>query len=290
MDDVSGATRVQNHLTTLAREEFLARLRADARITVRLRECVASIGLPAIERDIADFLDRVARRFGLSRRADLVRATRPPHTPIEDLLPEWDSLQGRLYTAYDRADEVLEAVGAYVCDAWQMPWGWLVCRLTNDMFEQAFARALGIRFVHQRASYLNDDLYGGFVPHVTFPGFETIHGESLDEAIQRRMDAAHEDCNTLRAMALTGPGDLPKGRLRKDQESNTRRNVRWLYEERVCQKKKYEIAKVHHAERPDKKDHLRPFTKCSCYQNVKDGIEDAQRLLGGMSPYFFRPR
>jgi hypothetical protein len=285
MHAVSGETRAKNHLVTLAREELLSCLRTDERLTAHLQEWGASVGLPAIEHDIADFLDRVARHFGLSRRADLARTPRPSHIPIEDLLPEWYRLQDRLYAAYGRAGEVVEFARVCVCE-WQLPWPWLAYRLAYEMFEQAHERALGVTFVRRRTSYLDDYVHGPLVPHVTFPGFETKNGELLDEAIQRRMEAAREDCNTLRAMAITSPLDLPKGRLRKDQESKTRRKVRWVYEERACQKARYQIAKAHHAERPDK-DHKGAFPKsCSCRQNVKDGIADAERMLG-MSPYIF---
>jgi hypothetical protein len=285
MYDVSGETRAQNHLITLARDTLLSYLHTDARITAHLQEWRASIGLPEIEHDIADFLDRVARRFGLARRGDLARHRRTPDTPIEDLLPEWYRLQARLYAAYGRVREVVEVACACVCE-WKLPWPWLAFRLTFDLFEQAHERAVGITFVRQRTSYLDDHVWGPWVPHMTFPGFETRDGEPLHEAIQRRMDAAREDCNILRAMAIASPVDLPKGRRQGDQESKTRRNVRWVYEERICQKSRYEIAKAHHAERPDKTRHKKAFPKCSCRQNVIDGIEAAERVLG-MSPYNF---
>jgi hypothetical protein len=286
MHAVSGDTRVQNHLSTLARETLLSYLRTDERLTAYLQEWSASIGLPEIERDISDFLDRVVRRFGLSRRADLARFVRPPHIPIKDFLPEWYCLQARLYAAYDRAGEVMDVACRYVRDELQLPWPWLAFRLTFDLFEQAHERALGVTFVRRRTSYLDDHVHGPLVPHVTFPGFETRDGEPLDEAIQRCMDAAREHCNTLRAMAPAVPGDLPKGRFWTVQESNTRRNIRWFYEHRICHKRKYQIAKAYHAERSDS-GHEGAFpSSCSCRQNVIDGIEAAERLLG-MSPYNF---
>jgi hypothetical protein len=286
MHAVSGDTRVQNHLITLARETLLSYLRTDERLTAYLQEWSANIGLPEIERDISDFLDRVVRRFGLSRRADLARLPRTPHIPIEDFFPEWYRLQTRLYAAYDRAGEVVDVACTYVRDELQLPWPWLAFRLAFDLFEQAHERALGITFVRQRPSYLDDYVYGPVVPHVTFPGFETKDGEPLDEAINRCIDAAREHCNTLRAMAHVLPGDLPKGMLRTDQEGNTRRNIRWFYEHRICQKAKYQIAKAHHAERTDN-GHEGAFPRsCSCRQNVTDGIEAAERVLG-MSPYNF---
>ena len=281
MYDVSGETRVESHLITLARGILLSHVRTDEHLAARLQDWSASIGLPAIEHDIADFLDRVARRLSLSRRGDLARHRRTPDTLIEDFLPEWDGLQDRLYAAYGRAGEVVDAAWMCIRDELQLPCPWLAFRLTYDLFDQAHERALGATFIRQRTSYLDDCVYGPFVPHVTFPGFETTHGERLDEAIQRYMDAVREHCNTLRSMAI----GLPKGVLRKDHEGNTRRNVRWVYEHRVCQKRRYQIAKAYHAERPNK-DHDGVFPRCSCYQNVKDGIKDAERLLG-MSPDIF---
>jgi hypothetical protein len=286
MHDVSGETRVQNHLVTIARETLLSYLRSDARLAAYLQEWSASIGLPEIERDIFDFLDRVVRRFGLSRHADLARFRRPPHISIEDFLPEWYRLKARLYAAYNRSGEVVDLACTYVGNELQLPWPWLAFRLSFDLFEQAHERALGITFVRHRTSYLDDYVYGPHVPRVTFPAFETKDGEPLDEAIRRRMNAAREDCNTLRAMACALPEALPKGMLRTDQEGNTRRNVRWFYDHRICQKTKYQIAKAYHAERSDN-GHEGVFpSSCSCRQNVTNGIEAAERLLG-MSPYIF---
>jgi hypothetical protein len=286
MHAVSGDTRVQRHLSTLARETLLSHLRTDERLTAYLLEWSASIGLSEIERDISDFLDRVARRFGLSRRADLARFVRPPHIPIEDFLPEWYRLQARLYAAYNRAGEVMDVACTYVCDELQLPWPWLAFRLSSDLFEQAHERAIGVMLVRRRASYLDDYVHGPLVPHVTFPGFETRDGEPLDEAIRRCMDAAREHCNILPAMARAAPDGLTKGKLLKPQEDNTQRYVRWFYDHRICQKRKYQIAKAHHAERTDN-SHDRAFPRfCSCRQNVIDGIKAAERLLR-MSPYNF---
>jgi hypothetical protein len=198
-------------------------------------------------------------------------------------LPQWYRLQARLYAAYDRAGEVMDVACTYVRDELQLPWRWLAFRLSFDLFEQAHERALGVTFVRRRTSYLDDYVHGPLVPHVTFPGFETRDGEPLAEAIQRCMDATREHCNTLRAMA--SEGDLPKGVLRKDQESNTRRNVQWFYDYHIRGKAKYQLAKAHHAERSD--NHEGAFPKsCSCRRNVFDAIEDAERVLG-MSPYNF---
>ena len=286
MHAVSGDTRVQRHLSTLARETLLSHLRTDERLTAYLLEWSASIGLPEIERDISDFLDRVARRFSLSRRADLARFVRPPHIPIEDFLPEWYRLKARLYAAYNRAGEVMDVACTYVCDELQLPWPWLAFRLSFDLFEQAHERAIGGMFVRRRASYLDDHLYAPLVPHVTFPGFETRDGEPLKVAIQRCMDAAREHCNTLEAMARPLPGSLPKSKPRTDREDKTRRNVRWFYDHRICQKRKYQIAKAYHTQRTDNR-HKGAFpSSCSCKQNVIDGIKAAERLLG-MTPYNF---
>jgi hypothetical protein len=257
MHAVSGETRVQRHLSTLARETLLSHLRTNERLTAYLQEWSASIGLPEIERDISDFLDQVARRFGLSRRGSLVGLPRPAHMPIEDFLPQWYRLQARLYAAYDRAGEVMDVACTYVRDELQLPWPWLAFRLSFDLFDQAHERAIGITFVRRSSSYLDDYVYGPHVPHVTFPAFETRDGEPLEVAIRRCMDAAREHCNTLRAMARLLPGDLPKGMLRTDQEGNTRRNVWWFYEHRICQKTKYQIAKAYHAERSDNANRVR---------------------------------
>ena len=94
----SGKTRAENHLIIIARDEFLSSWLADDRMTACLDAWRASVGLPAIVPDIANFLDRVAERYGFSHRADLGRIPPPPGTPIEDLLPEWCALQDRPYT------------------------------------------------------------------------------------------------------------------------------------------------------------------------------------------------
>jgi hypothetical protein len=89
---VSGQNRAENHLITIARDEFLRCWLADERMTARLRTWSATIGLPEIINDVAEFLDRVADRYGFSVRADLGRIPRPPHISVEDLLPEWYGL------------------------------------------------------------------------------------------------------------------------------------------------------------------------------------------------------
>jgi hypothetical protein len=119
---VSGRDRAENHLITIAREEFLSCWLADEHMTARLQTWSASIGLPAIVTDVADFLDRVTERYGFSRHADLWRIPRPIHVSIEDFLPEWCTLQDRLYAAYRRSPEVRDAACTYVHDELQQPW------------------------------------------------------------------------------------------------------------------------------------------------------------------------
>ena len=107
----------------------------------------------------AAFLDRVADRYGLSRRGDLGRTARPPHISVEDDLPEWYGLQDRLYAAYRRSPEVRNAACTYVSDDLQQPWPWLAYRLTHHVFEQAWEDALGITMIHQRTSHI-DAMHG----------------------------------------------------------------------------------------------------------------------------------
>jgi hypothetical protein len=280
MYDVSGKTRVEKQLRTIAREELLACLRTNQQLTALLQEWSVNVGLPAIEHDIADFLDRVARRFGLARRGDLARHRRTPDTPIEDLLPEWYRLQDRLYTAYRRAGEVMGAAEACVRDAWQLPWLWLACRLAFDLFTQAHERALGVTFVRQRTSYLDDHVWGSYLPPVSFLGFKHKDWGLLDQAIQQFWDAAREIVDNMRAMAVTVPGDLPKGQWREDRERKTRRNVQWFYEYRICGKSAYEIAHARHANMGEK--HPKAFPKsCSCRKTVTMGLKVAEQLLSG---------
>jgi hypothetical protein len=103
---VCGETRAQKRLITLAQDEFFAYVLKDEQILCHLQQSSASIGLSEITTDIAAFLDRVAERYGFSRRGDLGRIPRPPHISVEDLLPEWYGLQDRLYAAYRRSSEV----------------------------------------------------------------------------------------------------------------------------------------------------------------------------------------
>jgi hypothetical protein len=284
MHAVSGETRVKNHLITIAREEFLSCLLTNEGVTSRLQGWCANIGLPEIEHDIADFLDRVAQRLDLSHRATLGRTPPPPRTRIEDLLPEWDRLQGRLYTAYCRAPEVVEAACVYVHDELRQSWPWLAFRLTHDMFEQAWERAMGITLVGRRVSYLDDNIFGPLVQPFRSV-FETRTGETVTEAKQRRMAEAEEDCNNMQAMESAAPFNLPKGSLRRDQEPNTRRNTRWLFQFLVCKESKYRIAKAYHGDRRGGRQH-KEWPSCSCQGDVRDGIKGAQVLLD-LTPHHF---
>ena len=165
---VSGRTRAENHLITIAREEFVLSWLSDTRMLSRLNEWRASVDHPAIVIDIADFLDRVAERYGFSRRADLGRIPAPPQTSIEDFIPEWYRLQDRLYTAYRRGRTAMDAIEIYVRDELRQPWPWLVGRLAHHVFQQAWEQAVGVTMVHQRASYLDDHLWGPWVTAIPF--------------------------------------------------------------------------------------------------------------------------
>jgi hypothetical protein len=284
MYDVSGETRAENHLIIIAQDELLLCLLADERVISRLDEWTTSVDLPQIVHDVADFLDRVAKRYSLSRRADLGRIPRPPHISVEDFLPEWRTLQDRLYATYRRGTEVLEAACGYVRDELQQPWPWLAYRLAYHLFQQAWERAEGVTMVRQRAPYfLYDDLWEPKVQPFRSV-FETRPWETVSEARKRRMAEAMADCANLQP-AESESRSLPKGKVRTDRELKTRRNTRWLYRHLICEETKYRIALSYHAEQQSRQKH-KEFPSCSCEGNVRRGIDSAQALLH-LTPYCF---
>jgi len=160
MYDASGKTRAKNHLIMIARDEFLLCWLSNERMAVRLEGWRASVGLPEIVNDIADFLDRVAGRLGVPRRADLGRIPCTPQALFEDFIPEWCRLQDRLYTAYQRGREVMDATAVYVWNELRQPWPWLAGRLGYQVYRQEWERAKGITIVHQMVSHLDDHIWG----------------------------------------------------------------------------------------------------------------------------------
>jgi hypothetical protein len=185
--DVSARNRAESYLIALGQAELLSCMLVNDDVIDRLRGWSASVGLLEIEHDIADFLDRVAQRLNLSRRADIERTLRALPTRstfIEDFLPEWHKLQDRLYATYGRAGMVLNAAGRYVYKELQRPWRWLVFRLTDHVFEQAWERALGIKRVSSHPSYLDDNVHGFLEEDFEFV-FKAPRHAHLAEALQR---------------------------------------------------------------------------------------------------------
>jgi hypothetical protein len=288
MYDVSGQTRAENHLITIAREEFLSCWLADERMATRVQGWNASIGLPAIVADVADFLDRVTKRYGFSRRADLGRIPRPIHVSIEDFLPEWCTLQDHLYAAYRRSTEVMNAACTYVRDELQQEWPWLVCQLTNYVFEQAWDRALGITPVRSRPSHLDDNIYGPYVQPFEYT-FKTKPGELLVEAT-KRYDTEYMAGRTNLQPIESERRSLPKGKVRTDRERKTRRDTKWFYLYLVGKVhgpkiSMYSLAKVLHSEQEKHRKHKK-FPGCSCQVDVRTGIKRAQALLD-LTPWGF---
>jgi hypothetical protein len=284
---VSGRNRAENHLITIARDEFFLCSRTDERIAARLETWSATIGLPEIINDVAAFLDRVADRYGLSRRGDLGRIPRPPHISVEDLLPEWYGLQDRLYAAYRRSSEVRDAACTYVCDELQQPWPWLAYRLTDHVFQQAWERAEGITMIHQRTSHL-DPIWDPRVQPFRFV-FETRHGETVADANLRLMAEARDACANLLPIESESQS-LPKGKVRPDRELKTQRNTKWLHLHLIGKVhgpsiSMYSIAKLFHSEQDRRRKHPE-FPWCSCQVDVRKGIKSAQALLD-LTPYRF---
>jgi hypothetical protein len=232
MYDASGKTRAKNHLIMIARDEFLLCWLSNERMAVRLEGWRASVGLPEIVNDIADFLDRVAGRLGVPRRADLGRIPCTPQALFEDFIPEWCRLQDRLYTAYQRGREVMDATAVYVWNELRQPWPWLAGRLAYHVFQQAWERAMGITLVHQMVSHLDDHIWGPWVQPFRFV-FETMPGELLTKARQRLMSEAHKAARNLQPDDATKSLSLPKGSPQKKQEDNARRGAGWLYSELI---------------------------------------------------------
>ena len=288
---VSGRTRAENHLITTAQDEFLSRWLNDERMTVQLEIWSVSIGLPEIINDVAAFLDRVAKRYGLSHRGDLGRRPRPPDISVEDFLPKWCTLQDRLYAAYRRSPEVRDAACAYVCDELQQSWPWFAYRLTNHVFEQAWDRALGITPKRSRTSYLDDHVYGPYVEPFEYT-FKTKPGELLAEA-DKRFEAEYKTARASLQPRESDRQSLPKGAIRPDRERKTRRNTEWLYLYLIGQVHGpkisiYRLAKGFHREQAMRPTHF-TFPTCSCQVDVRKGIKSAQELLDRTPWRFLTP-
>jgi hypothetical protein len=283
MYDVSGQTRNENHLITLARDTFLSCCLTDPQMIARLDGWTASIGLPEITNDVANFLDQVATRYGFARRAEIGRTPRPPHTPIEDLLPEWHRLQDRLYAKYRRSGEVLDLACAYVRAELQQPWPWLAYRLALHIYEQAWERALGITVVRQRTSHL-DPMWEPFVQHSRIT-LETKPYETLPEA-KHRLDREYADF-IKNLQGTERPKVLPKGYPRKDQQKNVIQDARWLYRQLLCSNVPYQMAMAWHHERQMSGQHAQDFSDgCGCQRRVYDGLKKVKELLNA-SPFVF---
>jgi hypothetical protein len=280
MYEVSGRTRVEKHLITIAREEFVSLLLKDEKVISRLQTWISTIDLPAIANDVADFLDRVAHRCGLPHRRALNRAPHPLQTLVEDLLPEYHRLEDRLRTAYECCPEVVRAARVYVHEELGQPCLWLALRLTQHVFETEWERAIGIRRVSRRPSELDDNIHEPPVQSYRSV-FETRPGETLPEAKQRRMAEALEDCGNMQPEPAWPEIYIPKGVLRKNQEDITKRNTRWLYQHLICRESKYRIAQSYHNQRQDQDEHRKnkDFPKCSCQVDVGQGINKAEQLL-----------
>ena len=287
MYDVSGQTRAEKHLITIARDTFLACWLNDERMSARLQAWNASVGLPEIINDVAAFLDRVTDRYGFSRHADLYRIPRPPHISVEDLLPKWYELQDRLYAAYRRSPEVRDAACTYVRDELQQPWPWLAGQLTNHVFEQAWDHALGITPERSRPSHLDDHIYGPYVQPFEYT-FKTKPGELVAEANKRfEAESKAARANLQPESNWQGP---PKGEVRLDRERKTRRNTKWLYLYLIGKVHGpgisiYSIAELFHSEQEKRSKHKK-FPGCSCQGVVRTGIKSAQALLD-LTPWRF---
>jgi hypothetical protein len=289
MYEISGETRAENHLITTAQDEFLSCWLNDKRMTARLEAWEATIGLSEIVNDVAAFLDRVAERYSFSCRADLGRIPRPPHTSVEDLLPEWYGLQDRLYGAYRRSREIMEVTCTYVRDELEQPWPWLAYRLTNHVFEQASDRALGITPVRLRPSHLDDHIYGPYVQPFEYT-FKTKPGELLAEA-NKRFEAEYKAARANLQLRESMWQDLPKGEVRPSRERKTRRDTKWLYVYLIGKVHGpkisiYSIAMLFHSEQEKRPNKHEKFPKCSCQVDVRTSIKRAQALLD-LTPWRF---
>jgi hypothetical protein len=290
---VSCDTRVTHHLISIAREEFLSLWLSNEDMLPYLEGWSTSVSLQEITDDIADFLDHVAQHLDLSRRADLARtlsALPDRQTLVEGFLPEWYRLQDCLYAAYRRGNEMFDAVEEYVRYELQQPWPWLVGRLTDHIFQQAWEWAMGITLVHERTPPLSNLWDPRVQPFRSV--FETRPGETVAEAKQRRMAEALEDCKNFHAIEQPAAWlNLPKGSLRKDQEPNTLRNTRWLYQVLMAKVhgpeiSQYDLARAYHDTGRTHRGKRKEWSSCSCQKDVSDGIKSAQRLLDA-TPYIF---
>ena len=284
MLEVSGKDRAEKHLITIAQEEFLSCWLSDESTITRFKQWSASIGLPEITQEIANFLDRVAERYGLSRRAELGHTPRPPQMPVEDFLPEWYRLQDQLYAAYHRVPEVGDAIGRYVRDELRQPWPWLMCRLIYRLFQQAWEDAMGITPVYQWSLHLDDFIWGPYAQPSEYT-LKTNDAEPLEVNKKRLMAEALAFIANLQPKESES-WNLPKGKVRPDREVKTRRNTRWLYHSLIPKRELGDLAQVFHTERQKAEKHRVAYRSCSCLPTVKYGVKQAQQLLN-KTPHWF---
>jgi hypothetical protein len=279
----SGSTRFENYLATIAREEFVACLLEDARVTPHFQAWMSRIGVPGIADDIADYLDRVAQRRGLASRGDLARVLPAPLTLIQDLLPEGHRLKDRLYIAYERGNEVLEAACDYVRNDLGQQWRWLAYRLTYHLLLQQWEHAVGLTMHMDWPGYMRWLLSDPPLQPVS----ATIHWEAglgeSNAAVEKRVIAElRRELAKRRPIKMRG-WDLKIGRVRPDSEQNMPRYTRWLYKDLTSKGIRYQLAQSYHDERQDCPG---DFPSCPCQQNVHYGITRALEILNNTSSPF----
>jgi hypothetical protein len=195
-------------------------------------------------------------------------------------------LQDRLYTAYERAGEVMRATSRYVRDELQQPWIWFAARLAEYVFYHAWEQALGIMMVRQVTSPREDHIHGPWI-QPSRAVLETRPGEPFAMAKQRLMAEALQFIRTLQPDERPELKTIKKGSLRKDQEKNAKQGTRWLYRQVIYQETPIELSRDYHAERAAHGSHRQTFSSgCGCVQHVSRGLKIAQTLLDH-APYRF---
>jgi hypothetical protein len=173
-----------------------------------------------------------------------------------------------------------EAAITYVRDELDLHWPWLALELHLKLLMDTYQYIIGI---DAPMGYRLDPDDPPAAP-LSWT-FETRPGETLSAAQRRFTEEANAAFVQLHAL----PDDAahaPLGRIRRDLEGTVRRNTRWFYQHRICREPQRQIARTYHAERVGESGHNPTFEHCSCRTNVREGIKEAERVLG-LTPFFF---
>jgi hypothetical protein len=287
MHTLTGTTHAENMRHIIARIELLNCLSEDPRVIAQIETWGNDIGLIQAVKELATVLDRQTQCYGLEHRSDLFL----PDQDLEALTPRDEALADELSQQVSRALEryqeaihrsspAIEAAITYVRDELHLPWPWLAYELYLKLLMDTYQHCIGIEMPMGYRLDPDDP------PAAPFSWtFETRPGETLNAAQHRFTQEANAAFAQLQVLP-DEEAHAPLGRIRKDLEDTVRRNTRWFYQYQIGKVPQNKLARTYHAERVNEPGHDKEPPACSCRTNVRDGIREAERVLG-LTPFHF---